>query len=55
MVHFLNMLHLYILFFGIPLAFLAVVIWVYRRGAKRRYREDGEIPFHEDDMGHHPG
>ncbi len=33
------------LFLGLPLAFLAVVLWVYRPGAARRYRADGRIPF----------
>ena len=55
MAHLLDMLHGYILFFGLPLAFLAVVFRVYRPGSKRRYREDGEIPFHEDDVRHRPG
>lgn len=39
----------YGLFLGIPLIFLLIVLWVYRPGAGKRYREDGEIPFHEDE------
>jgi cbb3-type cytochrome oxidase subunit 3 len=33
---------------GIPLALLAIVIWTYRPGAKRRYEADGDIPFDEN-------
>lgn len=33
------------LFLGLPLAFLAIVLWVYRPGVARRYRADGRIPF----------
>lgn len=32
----------------IPLVFIAIVAWIYRPGAKRRYTADGEIPFDED-------
>lgn len=39
----------YGLFFGIPLIFLLIVVWVYRPGAGKRYREDGEMPFEEED------
>lgn len=39
----------YGLFLGIPLVFLLIVLWVYRPGAGKRYREDGEIPFDEED------
>lgn len=41
----------YGLFLGIPLIFLLIVLWVYRPGAGKGYREDGEIPFHEDEDG----
>lgn len=38
----------YGLFIGIPLVFLAIVIWVYRPSAKKRYRADGNLPFYGD-------
>lgn len=43
-----SLLHIiseYGLFLGIPLAFLAVVAWIYRPSARRRYEDDGRIPF----------
>lgn len=39
----------YGLFLGLPLLFLAIVFWVYRPGAARRYRQDGRLPFQEDE------
>lgn len=41
----IDMLIEYWLYLGIPLAFLAIVAWVYRPAAKTRYQADGEIPF----------
>lgn len=38
----------YGLFLGIPLIFLAIVIWVYRPSAKKRYEADGNLPFYGD-------
>jgi cbb3-type cytochrome oxidase subunit 3 len=38
----------YGLFLGIPLLFLAVVVWIYRPGARKRYKDDGKIPFASD-------
>lgn len=35
-------------FVGVPLVFLAVVAWVYRPGARRRYQRDAAIPFEDD-------
>jgi cbb3-type cytochrome oxidase subunit 3 len=32
-------------YFGIPLLFLAIVAWIYRPTAKKRYEADGNIPF----------
>jgi hypothetical protein len=46
---FTDLVTAYGLFLGIPLIFLVIVVWVYRPGSGNRYREDGEIPFHEDD------
>ncbi len=43
-----SLLHIvseYGLFLGIPLLFLAVVAWIYRPGARKRYEDDGRIPF----------
>jgi len=39
----------YVWYFGIPLAFLVVVAWIYRPSAKKRYEEDAEIPLHEQE------
>lgn len=47
MSHLLDLLSTYGLFLGIPLLFLAIVFWVYRPGAKRRYQEDARLPFAE--------
>lgn len=30
------------------LAFVAIVVWIFRPSAKRRYQADGSIPFNED-------
>lgn len=38
----------YGLFFGIPLIFIGIVIWVYRPGAKKRYQADANLPFYGD-------
>ncbi len=32
----------------IVLTFLAVVVWIYRPGAEKRYKADGNIPFYGD-------
>lgn len=38
----------YWLYMVVPLIFVAIVIWVYRPSAKRRYKSDGNIPFEGD-------
>ena len=38
----------YSTYVGIPLLLLAVVAWIYRPSARRRYEEDGHIPFDEE-------
>jgi cbb3-type cytochrome oxidase subunit 3 len=38
----------YGLYLLIPLAFLAVVAWIYRPSAKKHYLADGNIPFYGD-------
>lgn len=38
----------YLIWFGIPVAFVLLVMWIYRPGARRRYQKDATIPFHED-------
>ncbi len=43
-----NLITQYGLFLGIPLIFLAIVIWVYRPSAKKRYEADGNLPFYGD-------
>ncbi|MFA5082858.1 MAG: CcoQ/FixQ family Cbb3-type cytochrome c oxidase assembly chaperone [Hydrogenophilaceae bacterium] len=48
MEQFINMFSDYSLYFGIPLLFLAIVAWVFRPGAKKRYQADGKIPFAGD-------
>jgi cbb3-type cytochrome oxidase subunit 3 len=35
-------------FFGIPLIFIGIVIWVFRPGSKKRYQEDANLPFYGD-------
>jgi cbb3-type cytochrome oxidase subunit 3 len=44
-----NILAQYGLYLGIPLALLAIVAWVYRPSAKKRYQADGNIPFKQDE------
>ena len=36
-------------FFLIPIAFIALVAWVFRPSARKRYEEDAEIPFADKD------
>jgi cbb3-type cytochrome oxidase subunit 3 len=38
----------YGLYFGIPLLFVAIVAWIYRPSAKKRYQADGNLPFYGD-------
>jgi cbb3-type cytochrome oxidase subunit 3 len=38
-----------LLWLGIPVAFIVLVVWVFRPSAKRRYQQDAEIPFEEDE------
>jgi cbb3-type cytochrome oxidase subunit 3 len=35
-------------FVVVPLIFVAIVVWIYRPSAKRRYKADGNIPFEGD-------
>ncbi len=49
MTQLVNILAEYSLYLGIPLALLAIVAWVYRPSAKKRYQADGNIPFDEDE------
>ncbi|MGB3918442.1 CcoQ/FixQ family Cbb3-type cytochrome c oxidase assembly chaperone [Thiothrix litoralis] len=37
------------IYYLIPLAFIAVVVYVYRPGAKKGYQKDAKIPFADDD------
>ncbi len=46
---FVKMLAEYGLYLGIPSLFLAAVAWIYRSGARKRYEDDGKIPFREDE------
>jgi cbb3-type cytochrome oxidase subunit 3 len=36
----------------VTLLLLAVVVWAYRPGSKRRYEEDTRLPFDEDEKKH---
>lgn len=54
MTNFLNLLSTYGMFLGIPILFLVIVFWVYRPSARRRYREDGRLPFVEGEEGAEP-
>lgn len=54
MSHLLDLLSTYGLFLGIPILFLLVVLWIYRPGAARRYREDARLPFPEGEEGARP-
>jgi cbb3-type cytochrome oxidase subunit 3 len=38
----------YFVWIAVPVAFVLLVIWIYRPGARRRYQQDAEIPFRED-------
>jgi cbb3-type cytochrome oxidase subunit 3 len=42
-----NLITEYGFFVGVPLTLVVIVAWIYRPGAKRRYRADGAIPFDE--------
>lgn len=35
----------YWLYVIVPVIFVAIVLWVYRPSAKKRYKADGRIPF----------
>lgn len=39
----------WIWFIGIPVVFVLILLYVFRPGAKRRYRSDAQIPFRDDD------
>ncbi len=45
---FVNFLTEYGFFLGMPLLFLAIVVWVFRPSAKKRYQADGNLPFYGD-------
>jgi cbb3-type cytochrome oxidase subunit 3 len=45
---FMTFLSEYGWFVGLPLVLLAVIAWVYRPGARRRYQGDSEIPFDDN-------
>jgi cytochrome c-type biogenesis protein CcmH/NrfF len=36
------------IYWGVPVVFLVIVAWIYRPGARRRYKSDGSIPFEND-------
>jgi len=44
----INIIMQYAFFFGIPLIFIGIVIWVFRPSAKKRYQDDGNLPFYGD-------
>jgi len=37
----------YLYLIGIPLIFIGIVVYVYRPGARRRYRQDAQMPLKE--------
>lgn len=40
---------------GVPmLLIIAVTIWVFRPGSRKRYREDAQIPFEDEDEARAP-
>ncbi|MBU1722301.1 MAG: CcoQ/FixQ family Cbb3-type cytochrome c oxidase assembly chaperone [Gammaproteobacteria bacterium] len=43
------------IYYLIPVAFIAIVVYVYRPWAKKRYQKDAEIPFADDDDKHDKG
>lgn len=45
----MNNLSSYFWLIGIPAVFLLLVLYVFRPGARRKYRKDAHIPFEEDD------
>lgn len=45
----LNLFAEYGFFLGVPLVFLGIVLWIYRPGAKKRYQDDGNLPFNDSD------
>jgi cbb3-type cytochrome oxidase subunit 3 len=38
----------WIWFLLVPLVFIAVAIWVFRPGSRRRYQKNAQIPLEED-------
>lgn len=36
-------------YYLMPVVFIAIVVYVYRPWAKKRYQKDAEIPFVDDD------
>jgi cbb3-type cytochrome oxidase subunit 3 len=45
---FVSFLAEYGFFLGMPLLFIAIVVWVFRPSAKKRYEADGNLPFYGD-------
>lgn len=45
---FWQFLHQYGWFIGAPLLFVIVVAYIFRPSARKRYEQDGEIPFEDD-------
>ena len=48
MAPFMDLLNAFGLYLGVPLLFVAIVAWIYRPSAKKRYQADGNIPFYGD-------
>ncbi len=46
--HILLFLTQYGVIIGMPLLFMAIVAWIYRPDAKKRFQADGNIPFYGD-------
>jgi cbb3-type cytochrome oxidase subunit 3 len=39
-----------LLFFGVPLVFIAIVFYIYRPSARKKYRQAKQLPFEDADQ-----
>lgn len=45
----------YLWLFGLPVAFIVVFIYVFWPGRKRKYRQDAQLPFEDDERDRESG